>query len=576
MKQKIVLIIIFTLLFSTISGINSDVIIISNAVNDKLIVESSNVENHDTDIPIDRIFILKFSNVIESVIKGDITLFEIDGSEINITISSQGNELSIKPVKDLKILTHYKLVLKKNSVTGTDGKPIDEISISFVTEKESGGKEQTFGQQFGQIAGQLRGYIDFLAKRRSDWAVSIPSNRKIISEYNLNKETEEYRDSFLIDFEVGFKKGYEDAYRNENFGTVLGSHADGAGHGRFFGSLLGDIHGKRDFYNNRTNDWTRWLPSDRSIINEYSLLKDDNNYSKSFVHAFKDAYKLSYINSFRVTNVEDNKIIKENGMKHGQTIGKLAGEVQGKLDYITGKDNDWRSNLPIDGILIKTYNLDREHIEYMEGFLAGYKEGYRDAYVSTFQGENLQVSAGNLNTEYISMHGGVVNSFDQEMKLEIEPGTIYVETALTISKLNATNLPVDTYIISATSGYNVKIQNISNFMDLRKPIVLEFKYHGPETAGIYELKGGKWLYLHSTVEDNKIFTVINTNKYAGGTYIVLIDETYKTMDDIGGHWAARSIETFLRRNHISGYPDRTFRPDQSITRAEFVKILDNV
>ena len=174
------------------------------------------------------------------------------------------------------------------------------------------------------------------------------------------------------------------------------------------------------------------------------------------------------------------------------------------------------------------------------------------------------------------MHGGVVNSFDQEMKLEIEPGTIYVETALTISKLNATNLPVDTYIISATSGYNVKIQNISNFMDLRKPIVLEFKYHGPETAGIYELKGGKWLYLHSTVEDNKIFTVINTNKYAGGTYIVLIDERYKTMDDIGGHWAARSIETFLRRNHISGYPDRTFRPDQSITRAEFVKILDNV
>ena len=89
MKQKIVLIIIFTLLFSTISGINSDVIIISNAVNDKLIVESFNVENHDTDIPIDRIFILKFSNVIESVIKGDITLFEIDGSEINITISSQ-------------------------------------------------------------------------------------------------------------------------------------------------------------------------------------------------------------------------------------------------------------------------------------------------------------------------------------------------------------------------------------------------------------------------------------------------------------------------------------------------------
>lgn len=43
--------------------------------------------------------------------------------------------------------------------------------------------------------------------------------------------------------------------------------------------------------------------------------------------------------------------------------------------------------------------------------------------------------------------------------------------------------------------------------------------------------------------------------------------------DIKGHWAEETIIKFKDKNIISGYPDGTFKPDNSVTRAEFAKII---
>lgn len=43
--------------------------------------------------------------------------------------------------------------------------------------------------------------------------------------------------------------------------------------------------------------------------------------------------------------------------------------------------------------------------------------------------------------------------------------------------------------------------------------------------------------------------------------------------DISGHWAESTILKLVEKNFISGYPDGTFKPNNTITRAEFVKIL---
>jgi len=46
--------------------------------------------------------------------------------------------------------------------------------------------------------------------------------------------------------------------------------------------------------------------------------------------------------------------------------------------------------------------------------------------------------------------------------------------------------------------------------------------------------------------------------------------------DIHGHWAYRHIASAFNKDWISGYPDETFRPDNPITRAETVTIINRV
>ena len=45
------------------------------------------------------------------------------------------------------------------------------------------------------------------------------------------------------------------------------------------------------------------------------------------------------------------------------------------------------------------------------------------------------------------------------------------------------------------------------------------------------------------------------------------------LKDINGHWAQASINQLVNAGAVSGYPDGTFQPDNTITRAEFAAIL---
>lgn len=47
-------------------------------------------------------------------------------------------------------------------------------------------------------------------------------------------------------------------------------------------------------------------------------------------------------------------------------------------------------------------------------------------------------------------------------------------------------------------------------------------------------------------------------------------------NDISGHWAENTILKWQKENKIKGYTDGTFRPNQTITRAEFVQLLYSV
>lgn len=54
------------------------------------------------------------------------------------------------------------------------------------------------------------------------------------------------------------------------------------------------------------------------------------------------------------------------------------------------------------------------------------------------------------------------------------------------------------------------------------------------------------------------------------------DLSVMKLSDISGHWAENNIKKLLIRGVIKGYTDQTFRPDNTITRAEFASLLVNV
>ena len=46
--------------------------------------------------------------------------------------------------------------------------------------------------------------------------------------------------------------------------------------------------------------------------------------------------------------------------------------------------------------------------------------------------------------------------------------------------------------------------------------------------------------------------------------------------DVKGHWASNAIEQLYGNKKIKGFPDGTFKPDQKLTRAEAVTVLNSV
>ena len=76
----------------------------------------------------------------------------------------------------------------------------------------------------------------------------------------------------------------------------------------------------------------------------------------------------------------------------------------------------------------------------------------------------------------------------------------------------------------------------------------------------------------------------NINRYrdnledlsAGNFKVKNDDNTSIIVNDIKNHWASSDINNFINKGYISGYQDGTFKPNNDITRAEFVKIVNRV
>ena len=88
----------------------------------------------------------------------------------------------------------------------------------------------------------------------------------------------------------------------------------------------------------------------------------------------------------------------------------------------------------------------------------------------------------------------------------------------------------------------------------------------------YDEERKEWVDIGGTVEGE--WVKAETDRF--GKFAVLavdVTEPAPAFTDIAGHWGEKAILEAAEKKLITGYPDGTFKPDQAVTRAEFLVML---
>jgi uncharacterized repeat protein (TIGR02059 family) len=173
--------------------------------------------------------------------------------------------------------------------------------------------------------------------------------------------------------------------------------------------------------------------------------------------------------------------------------------------------------------------------------------------------------------------GGSV-SLGKEVIIEIPANALKGNTELPVKvqQIDATvSLPADSKLLSSVYEFMVGNQSSYNF---DKPIIIKLQFNPAllgenEIAAIYyyDESQSKWINIGGTVSGSIISVQVDhfTRFAVFGTPIT----SPTALSDIEGHWAAPYIKEMYASGVIGGYPDGSFRPDNHISRAEFVTML---
>jgi len=182
-------------------------------------------------------------------------------------------------------------------------------------------------------------------------------------------------------------------------------------------------------------------------------------------------------------------------------------------------------------------------------------------------------------------------SLGDEVTVYIPEGATDKELILTISKwLNTKNLVTNKQVL-ATSIYEILKNFPENFT---KPVTLTFVFDPTsvkkdQTPTVFYYDEVKKVWVEVTggrINGNRISVEVDHfTKYAvfvvDSTDVVLVPEkptepdTEIKFSDITGHWAQASMKQAANSGIIKGYANGTFKPNNTVTRAEFAVMLMN-
>ncbi|WP_206105479.1 InlB B-repeat-containing protein [Paenibacillus thalictri] len=178
--------------------------------------------------------------------------------------------------------------------------------------------------------------------------------------------------------------------------------------------------------------------------------------------------------------------------------------------------------------------------------------------------------------------------------IEVPAGAMASSFTMTINQVSDTSsLPVlESALQLASEVYEIKKDMDGDFS---KPVVITLPFDKMKidftksTAGVYWLneQTRKWVQLDNLKVDEAKGTASGSVSHFT-KFAVLASDKAKTEEkpglqtnvtnfsDIQGHWAEANIKQAVSMGIVSGYPDGTFMPDHTVTRAEFAVMLMNV
>lgn len=173
-----------------------------------------------------------------------------------------------------------------------------------------------------------------------------------------------------------------------------------------------------------------------------------------------------------------------------------------------------------------------------------------------------------------------------EASVAIPAGALQGNSAVkvTVQKVNSPPAAPSGFMVLG-SVYEFKVGESESY-SFNKPVTLTFTINPSKLAPgatpavyYYDETNGQWVNIGGTVSGQTITVTVNHfTKYAVMEKAAApIKETTQppsvTLTDIAGHWAEKNILQLAGLGAIGGYSDGTFKPNNNITRAEFVTVL---
>lgn len=172
----------------------------------------------------------------------------------------------------------------------------------------------------------------------------------------------------------------------------------------------------------------------------------------------------------------------------------------------------------------------------------------------------------------VGQTGGTLQTSDGGFTMNVPSGGLTGGTTLTVTE--SSTLP--TGMPNTPGGFTTGSQFFTlSGANLTSPGMATFTYD-PGTLGSNDPNllsvwfDDTWEYVPSTIDATTHTITVRISK--AGTYVVLAN--LQTFSDIpSGYWAKGAIDATLAAGIVTGYPDGTFRPNDDVTRAEFVVML---